>query len=68
MTCTFTRPGKELGGHSEKFECRSEDGHLLRIKYWDAENGSGNREVFASIVATRFLWALGFNAVPGLPM
>jgi len=68
VTCAFTTPGKELSGRSEKFECRSEDGHILRIKYWDAENGSGNREVFASVVATRLLWALGFNAVPVLPI
>src|SRR6185503_10027957 len=68
VTCTFTTPGKELSGRSEKFECRSEDGHILRIKYWDAENGSGNREVFASVVATRLLWALGFNAVRVLPI
>ena len=66
--CTFARPGKELGGETPKFLCRTGDGGTLRVKYWDLETRRGNREVFAMVAATRLLWALGFNAQPALPI
>ena len=37
-------------------------------QYWDREHESGNREAFAMVAATRLMWALGFVAVPALPM
>jgi hypothetical protein len=66
--CTFTQPGKDIGGGSAKFLCRTADGRDLRVKYWDPESGRGNREVFATVAASRLMWALGFNAVPALPI
>jgi hypothetical protein len=64
LPCTFAQRGAELGGASPKFLCRTADGRLLRVKYWDRESQSGNREVFGVMVASRLMWALGFNAVP----
>jgi len=66
--CTFAQAGKELSGNSPKFLCRTADGHDLRLKYWDPETQTGNREVFATVAATRLLWALGFEAIPTLPI
>ena len=66
--CTFAQAGKELSGNSPKFLCRSPDGGDLRLKYWDLQSQTGNREVFATVAATRLLWALGFEAIPTLPI
>ena len=66
--CTFMRAGQELSGNSPKFLCRAADGHDLRLKYWDPLSQTGNREVFATVAATRLLWALGFAAIPTLPV
>src|SRR5207237_8825592 len=43
--CTFATPGKELGGKTPKFLCTTADGRKLRVKYWDSELKTGNREV-----------------------
>jgi len=67
VDCTFVKPGAELGGKSAKFLCRTDDGQTLRPKYWDSERESGNREVFATVAATRLMWALGFNVLHALP-
>lgn len=64
VPCSFVRPGNELSGDSPKFECRTADRQLRRVKYWDAATATGNREVFATVAATRLMWALGFDAVP----
>src|SRR5262249_20551069 len=66
LRCTFTQAGKTLGGASQKFLCRTVDGRTLRVKYWDSESKSGNREVFAAVAAARLMWALGFNAIPAI--
>ena len=58
--------GRELGGNSAKFLCRTADGRDLRLKYWDRRTHSGNREVFATVAASRLIWALGFNAIPAM--
>ena len=68
IDCAFTRPGVALGGKSAKFVCRTPDELDLRVKYWHVESRSGNREAFATVAATRLMWALGFPAVPALPM
>jgi hypothetical protein len=60
IECRYDRPGTSLGGHAPKFSCRTLDGQSLRVKYYDASEG--NREVFAEVVATRLVWALGFDA------
>src|SRR5262249_38816074 len=57
IACAFARPGSELGGASAKFLCRTGDGHDLRLKYWDLRSHSGNREVFATVAASRLMWA-----------
>jgi len=64
--CTFVTPGRDLGGKSAKFLCRTREGRTLRLKYWDRERETGNREVFASVAATRLMWALGFDVLPAL--
>jgi hypothetical protein len=66
--CTFTKPGKDLGGHTLKFLCTTANGQTLRVKYWNPERETGNREVFATVAATRLLWTLGFDALPALPL
>jgi hypothetical protein len=68
LGCTFTQPGKELGGNSLKFLCRTADGRDLRLKYWDPQSHTGNREVFAAVAASRLMWALGFEVVPAVPI
>jgi hypothetical protein len=66
--CTFEQPGKELGGKSAKFLCRTSEGRKLRLKYWDPERETGNHEVFATVAATRLMWALGFEVLHALPI
>jgi len=66
--CTFAKPGKQLSGNSPKFLCTTSQGRSLRVKYWDPERGTGNREVFATVAATRLMWALGFDVLHALPM
>ena len=68
VSCAFLQGDGALGGASPKFLCRTADGRDLRLKYWDPERQSGNREVFATVAASRLLWALGFNAVPAMSM
>ena len=66
--CAFVKPGRELGGKSAKFLCSTSDAQTLRLKYWDSERQMGNREVFATVAATRLMWALGFEVLQALPM
>jgi hypothetical protein len=68
ITCAFSKPGKSLGGKSQKFSCVGPGDHTMRLKYWDQERESGNRETFAAVAATRLMWALGFVATAALPM
>jgi len=68
LACTFVQPGREIGGNSPKFLCRTTSGRDLRLKYWDPESRHGNREVFATVAASRLMWALGFNSVPAVSM
>jgi hypothetical protein len=66
--CTFVTPGKDLGGKSAKFLCRTSEGRILRLKYWDPEREAGNREVVATVAATRLMWVLGFDELHALPI
>jgi len=55
VTCDYTpRP---MHGASRKFYCALGDGDIVKVRY-----GADNREVQASVLATRLLWALGFVA------
>ena len=55
-----------MGGKTPKFTCRASDGRSIRVKYFDGDPQSGNREVFAEVVATRLFWALGLRRRPGV--
>jgi hypothetical protein len=68
LACTFVQPGREIGGNSPKFLCRTTSGRDLRVKYWDPEIRHGNREVFATVAASRLMWMLGFNSVQAVSL
>jgi hypothetical protein len=55
VTCTFEEPKEKPNGVNPKFNCRSESGESIRVKY-------GSPEVYAEVAATRLFWALGFYA------
>jgi hypothetical protein len=48
---------KKLGGMSPKFACRRGEDDELKVKF-----GGTNGEVYAELLTTRLLWALGFGA------
>jgi hypothetical protein len=62
IPCAFESGGAQMGGKTPKFTCRTKDGRSVRVKYFDGNPQTGNREVFAEVVATRLFWALGFEA------
>lgn len=62
LPCTYLQGGAGSMGRTEKFTCRTGDGRTLRVKYFDGNPKTGNREVFSEVVATRLFWALGFGA------
>ena len=55
ITCDYFE--KDMSGRSPKFACKTADGEELKVKY-----GGTNGEVYAEVVASRLLWALGFGA------
>ncbi|MFO0738348.1 MAG: hypothetical protein U0270_20815 [Labilithrix sp.] len=66
ITCKFVEPTKanELGGKSPKFQCGAcEDGcnvdKTLKVKF--GKDADANGEVYAEVMATRLLWALGYK-------
>lgn len=65
--CTFAQPGKDLGGATKKFACSTSTGKTIRVKYTEPSKTS-NREVFATVAASRLLWALGFKSHPVYPI
>jgi hypothetical protein len=62
LPCTYESGGAAMGGKTTKFTCRLADGTSVRVKYFSGDPLSGNREIFAEVVATRLFWALGFDA------
>jgi hypothetical protein len=54
VTCDYVE--QKLEGSSPKFDCRLDDGTVVKVKY-----GPGG-EVQGEILSTRLLWALGFGA------
>ena len=65
--CTFALAGKTMGGATKKFGCTTSTGKGIRVKYTEPSKTS-NREVFATVAASRLLWALGFTAHPVYPI
>jgi hypothetical protein len=62
VTCTYDHGGAGAPGRTVKFTCRTAAGRSLRVKYFDGNPQTGNREVFGEVLATRLFWALGFDA------
>jgi hypothetical protein len=62
IPCTYESGGARMGGKTPKFTCRADDGRSIRVKYFNGDPRTGNREVFAEVIATRLFWALGFDA------
>lgn len=79
VICDFTTPGSKMGGKTPKFECKitsvvSANGQVqtltpdmeeepVKVKF-----GGEDNEVFAEIVATRLMWALGYYADSWFPV
>lgn len=66
ITCRFVEPTRvnELGGKSPKFQCGAcESGcnvdKTLKVKF--GKDADSNGEVYAEVMATRLLWALGYK-------
>jgi hypothetical protein len=55
VTCTYTDAPRH--GATRKFHCKLPDGEAVKVRY-----GARNGEVQASVLSTRLLWALGFEA------
>jgi hypothetical protein len=55
VTCTYL--DKKLTGLTPKFACRIDPDDEVKVKI-----GGANGEVYAEVVSTRLLWALGFGA------
>jgi len=62
IPCAYEAAAATLGGNTPKFTCRTADGRSIRVKYFSGDPSTGNREVFAEVVATRLFWTLGFEA------
>jgi hypothetical protein len=68
IPCTWEHGGAGSPGKSAKFTCRTTNGRTIRVKFYDGNLRTGNREVFAEVAATRLFWALGFDADPMYPV
>ena len=55
VACDYVE--KKPGGSSPKFDCSLGPDDIVKVKY-----GRDNVEVYASVAASRLLWALGFGA------
>jgi hypothetical protein len=79
VICDFATPGSKMGGKTPKFACKitrveSADGTVqtatpemdeeaVKVKF-----GADDNEVYAEIVATRLMWALGYPADAWFPV
>ena len=79
VICDFATPGSQMGGKTPKFACKitsveSPNGQVqtltpdieeepVKVKF-----GSDDNEVYAEIVATRLMWALGYYADSWFPV
>ncbi|HUK24277.1 MAG TPA: hypothetical protein VLV49_06840 [Terriglobales bacterium] len=79
VICDFEAPGAKMGGKTPKFSCKitrveSGDGTIqtltsemdeepVKVKF-----GADDNEVYAEVVATRLMWALGYPADAWFPV
>ncbi|HVM92293.1 MAG TPA: hypothetical protein VMT67_05735 [Terriglobales bacterium] len=79
VICDFATPGSQMGGKTPKFACKitrveSTNGEVqtltadmdeepVKVKF-----GADDNEVYAEIVATRLMWALGYYADSWFPV
>jgi hypothetical protein len=79
VTCDFDKPGAKMGGKTPKFSCKltkvessggqtqtliaDMDEEPVKVKF-----GADNREVYAEVVSTRLMWALGYYADAWFPV
>ncbi len=77
--CDFDKPGSQMGGKTPKFSCKitkveGADGQVqvltpqmdeepVKVKFGGADN-----EIYAEVVSTRLMWALGFYADSWFPV
>jgi hypothetical protein len=55
VSCTYVHD--KLGGKTPKFACNTDENDQLKVKF-----GGDNGEVYAEVLSSRLLWALGFGA------
>ena len=79
VICDFATPGSKMGGKTPKFACKitrveSVDGQVqtltadmddepVKVKF-----GADDNEVYAEVVSTRLMWALGYYADSWFPV
>ena len=80
VICDFATPGSKMGGKTPKFACKItsvesvngqiqtltpeiDDGDPVKVKF-----GADDNEVYAEVVATRLMWALGYYADAWFPV
>lgn len=79
VTCTFDKAGADKSGTTPKFDCRiseviGADGAVQKLTDQMDEGAvkvkfrPDNREIYAEVVSTRLLWALGFYADSMFPV
>jgi hypothetical protein len=79
VTCEFVEPGAKMGGNTPKFLCKivkveSTDGAVQTVTDDTKEEpvkvkfGADNREVYAEIISSRLLWAMGFYTDAWFPI
>jgi hypothetical protein len=79
VICDFAGPGSTMGGNTPKFACKitrveSANGQVQTLSADMEEEpvkvkfGAGDNEVFAEIVSTRLMWALGYYADAWFPV
>jgi hypothetical protein len=79
VTCEFVEPGAKMGGNTPKFLCKivkvEGANGTVQILTGDMKEepvkvkfGSDNREVYAEIISSRLLWAMGFYTDAWFPI
>jgi hypothetical protein len=79
VICDFATPGSKMGGKTPKFACKitrvesvngqvqtltpDMDEEAVKVKY-----GADDNEVYAEVVSTRLMWALGYYADSWFPV
>ena len=77
--CDFDKPGSQMGGKTPKFSCKitkveSANGQVqVLTEQMDEEPvkvkfGSSDKEIYAEVVSTRLMWALGFYVDSWFPV